>query len=195
MLHRDIVLRDKLEAHASQEFFAFDNLVATQKSFKNLVGICLFLVWMKCLKYLSFNKTMLQFSTTLARVCTSSQCLHFPRILSVTVDLLLTTFALLGFYLCSFPQCARDLFGFGIMFLIVFIAYAQFGYVIFGNDLEAFKSLETSVFTLFRTILGDFNYLEIEQSNRVFGPLYFMSYIFFVFFILLVIYFIFRVSH
>lgn len=72
------------------------------------------------------------------------------------------------------------------MFLIVFTAYAQFGYVAFGTELEDFHSFQTSIFTLFRTILGDFDYLKIENSNRVLGPVYFMTYIFFVFFVLLV---------
>lgn len=42
------------------------------------------------------------------------------------------------------------------------------------------------MFTLLRTILGDFNYLEIESANRILAPIYFLSYIFLVFFVLLV---------
>lgn len=42
------------------------------------------------------------------------------------------------------------------------------------------------MFTLLRTILGDFDYAEIERANRVLAPIYFLSYIFFVFFVLLV---------
>ena len=38
---------------------------------------------------------------------------------------------------------------------------------------------------MFRIILGDFNFLELEAANRVLGPLYFMLYVFFVFFVLL----------
>merc|ERR1719273_795143 len=40
-------------------------------------------------------------------------------------------------------------------------------------------------FTLFRTVLGDFNFQIIEQADSTFGPLYFLSYIFFVCFVLL----------
>jgi hypothetical protein len=35
-------------------------------------------------------------------------------------------------------------------------------------------------------ILGDFNFKAIEQANTFLGPIYFLSYIFFVFFVLLV---------
>jgi polycystin 2L1 len=42
------------------------------------------------------------------------------------------------------------------------------------------------MFTLLRTILGDFDYQAIEKANRVLAPIYFLSYIFFVFFVLLV---------
>lgn len=40
-------------------------------------------------------------------------------------------------------------------------------------------------FTLFRIILGDFNFHELEEANRVLGPAYFILYVFFVFFVLL----------
>lgn len=73
------------------------------------------------------------------------------------------------------------------MFSIVFVAYAQLGYIAFGNELEDFHTFSSAIFTLFRTILGEFDYLEIERVNHILGPIYFMSYIFFVFFVLLVI--------
>lgn len=40
-------------------------------------------------------------------------------------------------------------------------------------------------FTLLRLILGDFNFYELEAANRVLGPIFFLSYIFFVFFVLM----------
>lgn len=40
-------------------------------------------------------------------------------------------------------------------------------------------------FTLFRIILGDFNFQELEEANRILGPIYFLLYVFFVFFVLL----------
>ena len=40
-------------------------------------------------------------------------------------------------------------------------------------------------FTLFRIILGDFNFAEIEAANRILGPIFFITYVFFVFFVLI----------
>ncbi len=40
-------------------------------------------------------------------------------------------------------------------------------------------------FTLFRIVLGDFDFHELEEANRVLGPIYFILYVFFVFFVLL----------
>jgi len=40
-------------------------------------------------------------------------------------------------------------------------------------------------FTLFRIILGDFNFQALQQANRILGPAFFILYVFFVFFILL----------
>jgi len=44
----------------------------------------------------------------------------------------------------------------------------------------------SSSFTQFRIILGDFDYNSIDNANRVLGPVYFVTYVFFVFFVLLV---------
>lgn len=70
------------------------------------------------------------------------------------------------------------------MFFIVFIAFAQLGYMIFGTENDDFRTFIDSIFTLMRTILGDFNYLKLEKTNRILGPLYFILFIFFVFFVL-----------
>jgi len=40
-------------------------------------------------------------------------------------------------------------------------------------------------FSLFRLILGDFDFGALQQANRVLGPAFFILYVFFVFFILL----------
>lgn len=40
-------------------------------------------------------------------------------------------------------------------------------------------------FTLFRIILGDFDFPTLESNSRIIGPIYFITYVFFVFFVLL----------
>jgi len=48
-----------------------------------------------------------------------------------------------------------------------------------------FRTLMDTIFTLFRMILGDFNFRDIERASTLLGPIYFLIYIFFVFFVLL----------
>ena len=72
------------------------------------------------------------------------------------------------------------------MFFIVFLAFAQLGVLLFGSQNKDFGSLFVAIVSMLRFILGDFDYHEIEKANRFLGPIYFVSYIMLVFFILLV---------
>ena len=66
------------------------------------------LVPFQVFKYISFNKTMTQLSTTLSR-------------------------------------CAKDLLGFFIMFFIVFLAFTQLGYLLFGTQVNDFSTFMNSL--------------------------------------------------
>ncbi|KAM6185786.1 polycystin-2-like protein 1 [Rhynchocyon petersi] len=129
--------------YADFEFLAF-----WQTQYNNMNAVNLFFAWIKIFKYISFNKTMTQLSSTLAR-------------------------------------CAKDILGFAVMFFIVFFAYAQLGYLLFGTQVENFSTFMNCIFTQFRIILGDFDYNAIDNANRILGPIYFVTYVFFVFFVLL----------
>ena len=85
----------------------------------------------------------------------------------------------------TLSKCSKELSGFTVMFLIIFFAFAQLGFLLFGTQVEDFNHFVNACYTLFRTILGDFNFVVIEQADTLFGPIYFLSYIFFVFFVLL----------
>ncbi|GAB1301544.1 Polycystic kidney disease 2-like 2 protein [Apodemus speciosus] len=99
-------------------------------------------------KFISFNETMSQLSSTLSR-------------------------------------CMKDIVGFAIMFFIIFSAYAQLGFLVFGSQVDDFSTFQNSIFAQFRIVLGDFNFAGIQQANWILGPVYFITFIFFVFFVLL----------
>ncbi|PAA60628.1 hypothetical protein BOX15_Mlig030870g5 [Macrostomum lignano] len=82
-------------------------------------------------------------------------------------------------------SCAKDLVAFCIIFFIIFFAFALLGTLVFGTQVDDFQNFQQAVFTLFRIILGDVNFYKIQQANRLIGPVYFLLYVFFVFFILL----------
>ncbi|CAF3951966.1 unnamed protein product [Rotaria sp. Silwood2] len=85
----------------------------------------------------------------------------------------------------TLTKCAQDISGFAIMFFIIFSAFAQLGYLTFGIQIEGFRAFHYSVYTLFLVILGTFDFPALQQAHRVLGPLFFLTYVFFVFFVLL----------
>ncbi|XP_043203547.1 polycystin-2-like isoform X1 [Amphibalanus amphitrite] len=149
-VYRTNSVDDKLESLLKDgvQYANFEQLGFYQTQFNSAVAMCVFFAWIKLFKYISFNKTMTQLSSTLSR-------------------------------------CAKDVMGFAIMFFIVFFAFAQLGYLLFGTQVRDFSSFGNATFTLLRTILGDFNFHEIEAANRVLGPIFFLAYVFFVFFVLM----------
>ncbi|XP_034472383.1 polycystic kidney disease 2-like 1 protein isoform X2 [Drosophila innubila] len=136
------------QAKVGEEYQSLDTLCLLNTVYVDMMAILAFLVWIKIFKFISFNKTLVQFTTTLKR-------------------------------------CSKDLAGFSLMFGIVFLAYAQLGLLLFGTKHPDFRNFITSILTMMRMILGDFQYNLIEQANRVLGPIYFLTYILLVFFILL----------
>lgn len=136
-------LLSKPNQYADFEFLSYG-----QTQFDNAIAIVVFFAWIKIFKYISFNKTMTQLSSTLGK-------------------------------------CAKDLAGFAVMFFIIFLAFTQLGYLLFGTQVKEFSNFQNSFFTLFRIILGDFNFDQLEAANRVLGPLFFMLFVFFVFFVLI----------
>ncbi|KAJ8336193.1 hypothetical protein SKAU_G00395360 [Synaphobranchus kaupii] len=149
-VYRTLSVSQKLES-LLQHYSAypdFQHLAYLQVQFNNLAAAIVFFSWVKLFKFINFNKTMSQLSSTMSR-------------------------------------CAKDITGFTIMFLIIFLAYAQLAYLVFGTQINDFSTFQACIFTQFRIILGDFDFSEIEEANRILGPIYFTTFVFFVFFILL----------
>ncbi|XP_074521511.1 polycystin-2 isoform X1 [Halichoeres trimaculatus] len=140
------LLKGLLENHTVHPIF--EPLASLQVRFNNVAAVIVFFSWVKLFKFINFNKTMSQLSSTMSR-------------------------------------CAKDLVGFAIMFFIIFLAYAQLAYLVFGTQVDDFSTFQESIFTQFRIILGDFEFSEIEEANPVLGPIYFTTFVFFIFFILL----------
>uniref|UniRef100_A0A8C9EUE3 Uncharacterized protein n=1 Tax=Pavo cristatus TaxID=9049 RepID=A0A8C9EUE3_PAVCR len=143
----DMLLKKLIEDQNS--FPNFEPLAYWQIQFNNIAAVTVFFVWIKLFKFVNFNRTMSQLSTTMSR-------------------------------------CVKDVVGFAIMFFIIFLAYAQLAYLVFGTQIDDFSTFQDCIFTQFRIILGDFNFTEVEEANRILGPIYFTTFVFFMFFILLV---------
>ncbi|KAF5406231.1 Polycystin 2 like 1 transient receptor potential cation channel [Paragonimus heterotremus] len=149
-IYRTVKVTDMLDELLldRNKFPNFQWLSIWQVYFNYGVAVTVFLSWVKLFKYISFNKTMTQLSSTLG-------------------------------------NCAKDLAGFAVMFFIVFFSFAELGYLAFGTQVNDFRKFMTSVYTLFRIILGDFDFNSLERANSTLGPIYFIVYVFFVFFVLI----------
>ncbi|EHH54553.1 hypothetical protein EGM_15418 [Macaca fascicularis] len=141
-----LLLGELLES--TEQYSDFYFLACWHIYYNNIIAITIFFAWIKIFKFISFNKTMSQLSSTLSR-------------------------------------CIKDIVGFAIMFFIIFFAYAQLGFLIFGSQVDDFSTFQNSIFAQFRIVLGDFNFAGIQQANPILGPIYFITFIFFVFFVLL----------
>jgi hypothetical protein len=85
----------------------------------------------------------------------------------------------------TLAKCAGDVASFSVMFLIVFLGFAQTGYLWFGDQITDYSNFNETVLTLLRLILGDFVYSDLVAANRILGPGFFLCYVFFCLFFLL----------
>jgi hypothetical protein len=77
-----------------------------------------------------------------------------------------------------------DLFSMFIVSLLIISGFALMGNLIFGQNLDEFKSFSSSVSMLLRSLLGDFNYKRMSEICPNIAPIYFIFYIFIVFFVI-----------
>merc|ERR1719189_2093189 len=71
------------------------------------------------------------------------------------------------------------------MFGIIFNAFSQLGYILFGPQLKEYSTYKDSCFTLLRAMLGDFDFPTLVNASGDLGAAFFFFFIFIVFFILL----------
>jgi len=76
----------------------------------------------------------------------------------------------------SLSKALPDLVHFMIVFMSVFWTYSVMCTALFGRDVVAFSTMDRSVPTLFRMLLRDFDYKEMEQVGRMFTFVVFVSF-------------------
>ena len=78
-----------------------------------------------------------------------------------------------------------DLLSTFLFFVILIFAFGSCGFIIFGNQVEDFSTISSTMSWLMRALLGDLDYQVINEFNPDVAPIYFMSYMVVVFFITL----------
>ena len=196
-LYSIIVVENQLsELLQTPDGFAdFTSLGDTTKNTNSMIAVTVFFAWIKMFKYISFNKTMTQLSSTLSRVWYSHILNFMIEIWSFFLFIVCCWCHGIWSHVCNciFCFCSAWLSTFwnSSTYLCVLTSYflpsVQFStFIMFILQVKAFSNFDDAVFTLLRTILGDFDFHAIESANRFLGPIYFLSYVFFVFFVLLV---------
>jgi len=76
----------------------------------------------------------------------------------------------------TITTAAKDCGLFLVIFGMVIFAYAQAFHISFGTDIGEYKTLLDSIFGLFKTLLGDFDFEAIKAVNAILGPLLFITF-------------------
>ncbi|KAL7675030.1 hypothetical protein ACOME3_001298 [Neoechinorhynchus agilis] len=71
------------------------------------------------------------------------------------------------------------------MFCTVFIAFAFWGFLLFGTKLQNYRSVTLSAYSLFEIVLGECDYSQFMRAHGLWGPIFFIQYVCFVFFVLI----------
>eukprot|EP00755_Sulcionema_specki_P013431 Sspe_Gene.8827::Locus_2978_Transcript_1_1_Confidence_1.000_Length_3746::g.8827::m.8827 len=73
----------------------------------------------------------------------------------------------------TIAKAKAELIGIVFIFLIVFIGFSLMAFVVFGNVLEGYRNFSTTISSLLRMLLGDFDYEELREQHRTFAPVLF----------------------
>lgn len=72
-------------------------------------------------------------------------------------------------------KAATNLLHFLIVFAAIFMSYVVMGVAFFGREFENFAKTELACMTIFRSLLGDFDFEKLEPRGRPFAMLYFAT--------------------
>ena len=84
-------------------------------------------------------------------------------------------FPSMAVFTTTFSRAANEMISFMMVYMVTYLAFAQLGVLIFGNELDGYRNVFHAIFTLFKIILGDFDFNAMQSTNRVLGPIYFLS--------------------
>ena len=79
----------------------------------------------------------------------------------------------------------KDLSAFSVVFIMFLLGFAIWGYMMFGPNMASYRNVLQSLETLLAFALGDYDYVTLVTTNRIFGPIYFFSFFFSINFLLL----------
>ena len=72
--------------------------------------------------------------------------------------------------------CLSELVSFSLVFFVIWIAFVQLMFFIYGTDLEGYSSFLKSMATAFQMMLGKFDASQFTRINPILAPLVFAMY-------------------
>ncbi|XP_037093243.1 uncharacterized protein LOC119113030 [Pollicipes pollicipes] len=82
----------------------------------------------------------------------------------------------MGFLTSTLKQCAGDLWGFIVIFLVIFCSFSFTFFLLFGYAMEDFSNFVISIESSFAMMLGRFHFREIQHANAILGPIMFFIF-------------------
>jgi polycystin 1L2 len=82
-------------------------------------------------------------------------------------------------------NCAKELLGFGLMFILIWIAFVQLFHLFFQRTIFGFSTVLRSMVTGFQIMLGKFQLDSLVEADSTFGPIFYCFYNICIVFILL----------
>ena len=64
---------------------------------------------------------------------------------------------------------ASDIVVFLVLFFVVYFGFCVAFNIAFGSDIAMYKSIKDCLISIFRTMLGDFDYEAMKARRRAFG--------------------------
>jgi hypothetical protein len=77
----------------------------------------------------------------------------------------------------TLSRAAMQISAFLVIFFIISFAFTTAFSLAFGSRLHSYRNLTATLFTLLQALLGDFDFEELSNQDRVFGPFLFICFI------------------
>jgi len=86
----------------------------------------------------------------------------------------------IGMLAATVRYSLKDLASFAVQFAIFIFAFTQFGYLVFGDFIWSYRNFMTTLGSMFRFSLGQYEFQELISAHFVLGTVYFIGFIFIV---------------
>ena len=80
---------------------------------------------------------------------------------------------------------SQPLMSFMLMFFILFLAYCQFAFVVFGTQNSDYSTFSAALGSMMSMTLGNFDFHALKSTSGLLGPIFFFSYVVSVMFVLM----------